>query len=227
MPVHEMLKVMVADDHSLYRAGLRELLEQDEVRVVGEASTGEEAVQQAMRTHPDVIVMDIRMPIMDGIEASREIKRQLPATEIVMVSGAEENEEELFRAIDAGARAYVGKDEDPQTIIEAVHSASHGGAYLPPHAVQMLMHRLSNAGKPAATRAPEPGAASDPRLTPREKEVLRLLAKGRRNQEIAHDLGLSVRSVGNHLAKIYNKLHIHGRSEAVLYAIRTGIASVD
>jgi DNA-binding NarL/FixJ family response regulator len=235
MPVtaHDVLKVMVADDHSLYRAGLRELLEEDEVKVVGEASTGEEAIKQALRTHPDVVVMDIRMPVMDGIDASREIKRQLPEVQIVMVSGAEESEEQLFRAIDAGARAYVGKDEDPRAILEAVRSASHGGAYLPPHAIQMLMRRLSGASKAAAVGAAPAapalatGVSSDPRLTPREKEVLRLLARGRRNQDIAQDLGLSVRSVGNHLAKIYNKLHIHGRSEAVLYAIRTGIASVD
>ena len=226
MVAHEMVKVMVADDHSLYRAGLRELLEEDHVTVVGEAGTGEEAVKQALRTHPDVVVMDVRMPIMDGIAASREIKRQLPQTEIVMVSGASEDEDQLFRAIDAGARSYVGKDEDPRTILEAVRSASHGGAYLPPHAVQMLMHRLSGAPTPAPP-ADFPGGSAEGRLTLREKEVLRLLAKGRRNQQIATDLGLSVRSVGNHLAKIYNKLHIHGRSEAVLYAIRTGIASVD
>lgn len=223
---HDVVKVMVADDHSLYRAGLRELLEEDEVKVVSEAGTGEEAVKQALRTHPDVIVMDIRMPVMDGIEASREIKRQLPDTQIVMVSGVDEDEDQLFRAIDAGARAYVGKEEDPQSIVEAVRSASHGGAYLPPHAVQMLMRRLGGdaAGPSAAPAATTP---ADSRLTARERDVLRLLAKGRRNQEIARDMGLSVRSVGNHLAKIYNKLHIHGRSEAVVYAIRTGIATVD
>jgi len=223
---HEVLKVMVADDHSLYRAGLRELLEEDQVKVVGEAGTGEEAVKQALKTHPDVVVMDIRMPIMDGIQASREIKRQLPDTQIVMVSGVGEDEDQLFRAIDAGARAYVGKEEDPRSIVEAVRSASHGGAYLPPHAVQMLMRRLS--GEHASPGAsPSATAPPDTRLTARERDVLRLLAKGRRNQEIAKELGLSLRSVGNHLAKIYNKLHIHGRSEAVLYAIRTGIASVD
>jgi len=223
MASHDSLKVIVADDHSLYRAGLRELLEEDEVRVVSEASTGEEAVRQALRTHPDVVVMDVRMPGMDGIEASREIKRQLPETEIVMVSGVDEDDDQLFRAIDAGARSYIGKNEDPNTIVEAVRTAAHGGAYLPPDAMQKLMHRLSAPAKPAASEA-APGGG---RLTPREKDVLRLLAKGGRNQEIATELGLSVRSVGNHLAKIYNKLHIHARSEAVLYAIRTGIAAVE
>jgi len=222
---HEVVKVMVADDHSLYRAGLREFLEHDAVKVVGEASTGEEAVEQALRMHPDVVVMDVRMPVMDGIEASREIKRQLPETKIVMVSGANEDEDQLFRAINAGASAYVGKDEDPRTIVEAVRSASRGGAYLPPRAVQMLMHRLSGGTRAAAAQSG--GTSPDARLTPREREVLRLLAAGRRNQGIALDLGLSVRSVGNHLAKIYNKLHIHDRSEAVGYAIRAGIASVD
>lgn len=217
---------MVADDHSLYRAGLRELLEKDDLRVVGEAGTGEEAVKQALRTHPDVVVMDVRMPVMDGIEASREIKRQLPDTEIVMLSGVEEDEDQLFRAINAGARSFVGKGEDPDVIVEAVRSASTGGAYLPPRAVELLIHRLGTAER-QPSRAQGEARAPDMRLTNREKEVLRLLAKGLRNQEIAERLGLSVRSIGNHLAKIYNKLHIHGRSEAVLYAIRTGIAAVE
>ena len=219
------VKVMVADDHSLYRAGLRELLEEDDLTVVGEAATGEEAVRQALRTHPDVVVMDVRMPVMDGIEATREIKRELPHTEVVMVTGADEDQDVLFRAIDAGARSYVGKNEDPNVIVEAVRSASHGGGYLPPTVVRNLMERISHAPR-GGGHAETPGIAEG-RLTTREKEVLRLLAKGRRNQEIASEMELSVRSVGNHLAKIYNKLHIHGRSEAVLYAIKTGIAKVE
>ncbi|HLY64151.1 MAG TPA: response regulator transcription factor [Chloroflexota bacterium] len=220
----ELVKVMVADDHSLYRAGLRELLEEDAVKVVGEASTGQEAIDQAVRTHPDVVVMDVRMPVMDGIEASRRIKQQLPETEIVMITGAEDDDELLFRALDAGARSYVSKNDSPETIIEAVRGASQGTPYLPPHAVRLLLDRI--AGAQQQRSAPETRTASS-RLTPREREVLRLLAKGRRNQEIAGELGLSVRSVGNHLAKIYSKLHIHGRSEAVLYAIKTGIAALE
>jgi DNA-binding NarL/FixJ family response regulator len=220
------VKVMVADDHSLYRAGLRELLEDGQLRVVGEASNGEEAVQQAVRTQPDVVVMDVRMPVLDGIEASRQIKEHLPRTEIVMVTGADEDQEQLLRAIDAGARAYVCKDEPPTTIVEAVRSAAEGEPFLPPHVIRMLFDRIA-AGKAPASREPvvTTPVTPDKRLTPREREVLRLLAQGRRNQEIANDMGLSVRSVGNHLAKIYNKLHIHGRSEAVLYAIKSGIAS--
>jgi DNA-binding NarL/FixJ family response regulator len=218
---------MVADDHSVYRAGLRELLEDDELSVVCEASTGEEAVEQALRVHPDVVVMDVRMPVMDGIQASREIKRQLPETEIVMLSGVSEDEDQLFRAIDAGARSYVDKGEDPEVIVEAIRSASHGGAYLPTNAVRLLMQRLGSPQR-EFVREPEVGRPnSEGRLTAREKDVLRLLARGMRNQEIAAELGLSVRSIGNHLAKIYNKLHIHRRSEAVLYAIRSGLASVE
>src|SRR5581483_3233284 len=152
-----------------------------------------------------------------------QIKDQLPRTEIVMVSGADEDQDVLFRAIDAGARSYVTKSEEPEVIVEAVRTASQGAAYLPPQAVKMLFDRISHGG---AREDADVRPVQEGRLTSREKDVLRLLAKGRRNHEIAEDLGLSVRSVGNHLAKIYNKLHIHGRSEAVLYAIRTGIADV-
>jgi len=225
MSSQSLVKVMVADDHSLYRAGLRELLEEDSVKVVGEASNGEEAVQQAVRTHPDVVIMDVRMPGMDGIEASRQIKEQLPRTEIVMVTGADQDEEQLFRAIDAGARSYLGKNESPEVIVEAVRTAAHGEAYLAPQAVQMLFRRIAS-GQPSSSPARDRTPAGDKRLTSREKDVLRLLAKGRKNHEVAEELGLSIRSVGNHLAKIYNKLHIHGRSEAVLFAIKNGIADV-
>ena len=225
MSSRTIVKVMLADDHSLYRAGLRELLEEEDVKVVGEASNGEEAVLQAARVHPDVVVMDVRMPLLDGIEASRQIKAQLPETEIVMVTGAEQDEDQMFRAINAGARSYVGKDESPEIIVEAVRSAAQGAAYLPPQAVKMLFDRLAQRSAVEAP-VPEPFRSTTDRLTEREKDVLRLLAKGRRNNEIASELRLSVRSVGNHLAKIYNKLHIHGRSEAVLYAIRHGIAEI-
>jgi DNA-binding NarL/FixJ family response regulator len=223
MAKEETLRVLLADDHSLFRAGLRELLEEEELRVVSEASSGEEAVQMALKTHPDVVVMDVRMPGMDGIEASRQIKEQLPRTEIVMVTGAGEDQDQLFRSIDAGARSYVDKNEDPQVIVEAVRSASHGGGYLAPEAVRLLLDRMSHGSPRTAVQ----GRPTEGRLTQREKDVLRLLAKGLHNQGIAEQMGLSVRSIGNHLAKIYAKLHIHARSEAVLYAIRTGIAPLD
>jgi DNA-binding NarL/FixJ family response regulator len=219
----DVLKVVVADDHALYRAGLRELLEEEEVEVVSEASTGEEAVQQAIKTQPDVVVMDVRMPGMDGIEASRQIKQRLPRTQIVMITGVEHDQEQLLRAIDAGARSYIGKDDDPRVIVEAVRSASQGGAYLSPEAVRQLLDKLSQRQAAAATPA-RPGGG---RLTDREKDVLRLVAKGLHNREIAKELGLSVRSIGNHMAKIYAKLHIHARSEAVRYAIKHGIAPVE
>jgi len=217
-----MVKVLIADDHPLYRAGLRQLLEDEGFQVVSEASTGKEAVDQALRTHPEVIIMDVRMPGMDGIAASRAIKGQLPSTEIVMVSGFEEDEDGLFRAIEAGARSYVGKHEDPNAILEAVHAASHGDAYLPPDTLQRLMHRLSRDPSAPATEI-----HFEAPLAPREKEVLRLLAAGRRNKEIAEELGLSVRSVSNYLAKIYEKLHIHVRSQVALFALRSGIADSD
>jgi DNA-binding NarL/FixJ family response regulator len=217
------LKVVLADDHALYRAGLRELLEEGEMHVVSEAGTGEEAVQAALKTQPDVVVMDVRMPGMDGIEASRRIKERLPHTEIVMVTGLEQDQDQLFRAIDAGARSYIDKNEDPQVIVEAVRSASHGGAYLAPKAMRQLLERLSKNRQEAGPQS----RPTEGRLTEREKDVLRLLAKGLHNQEIAEELGLSVRSIGNHLAKIYAKLHIHARSEAVLYAIRSGIAPLE
>ena len=142
-----------------------------------------------------------------------------------MVSGVEEDQEQLFRAIDAGARSFVNKGEAPDVIVEAVRGAAHGAAYLRPESVRLLLQRITG-GASFGAPAVERDRAGDQRLTEREKDVLRLLAKGRRNSEIAEQMGLSMRAVGNHLAKIYNKLHVHGRSEAVRYAIKAGVVSL-
>ncbi len=220
----DMPTVLVADDHSVFRAGLRDLLEDERMKVVAEASSGEEAVQQALRRHPDVVIMDVRMPHMDGFAASREIKRQLPETAIVMMSGIDDDEGQLIRAIDAGASSYVVKSEEPQSIVEAVRTTQHGGAYLPPRATQVLMEHVSSR---SWREQMEPHERTGERLTPRERDVLRLAATGRHNEDIARELDISRRSVGNHLAKVHTKLGIHTRAEAVLYALKAGIATAD
>lgn len=215
------IRVMVADDHSVFRMGLRELLEEAELEVVSEARTGEEAVAQAREHHPDVIVMDILMPGMSGIEAARQIKQELPNVGIVMVS-ALEDEEHILDAIQAGASGYLLKADEPRAVLQAVRNASEGKAFLPPNVAKTVLDRFAQGMTARQAR----GRRSNLQLTDRELTVLRLMAQGKRNREIANELCISERTVGNHLASIYSKLQIDDRVQAILYAIRKGIVKV-
>ncbi|MDE3075423.1 MAG: response regulator transcription factor [Chloroflexota bacterium] len=221
----DRIKVMVADDHSLFRMGLRELLKTDEqVELVTEAASGDEALEKARSFRPDVVVMDVRMPRVDGIEATRQITHELPGTHVIMVS-AVADDEKILEALGAGATGYLLKDEDPTQMLEAIHSASEGNAYLPPSVAKRILHRVSETyvGKGVESRGGRPPRSRPDRLTEREIVVLRLLAEGKRNREIAAALRISERTVGNHIANIYSKLGISDRAQAILYAIRHGI----
>lgn len=213
------ITALVADDHPLFRAGLREVLEEAHVEVVAEASSGEEAVKQALRTHPTVVVMDVRMPGLDGIEATREIRQQLPATEVVLITGAAEDQGQLFRAIEAGARSYVGKEEGT-AIVDAVHAAAQGAAYLTPEHTKLLLASVAGANG----RARQSGG-SERTLTSRETEVLRLVAQGWHLKDIAAELEVSSRTVGNRVSNIYRKLNTNRRADAVVYAMKAGLIS--
>ncbi|MGH2469028.1 MAG: response regulator [Chloroflexota bacterium] len=214
------IKVMVVDDHALFRAGLRDLLEEDhEVEVVTEAAGGEEAVEKARTFVPDVVIMDVRLPGMGGIEATRLIKKEHPPTEVVIIS-AIDDEEQIVEAIEAGATGYLIKDDEPESVVSAIHQASQGKAYLTPDVARRVLDRFATA---LAGKHHRRGSSE---LTPRETTILQLMATGKRNREIAQRLGISERTVGNHIANIYSKLQIQDRAQAILYAIQKGLVRI-
>jgi DNA-binding NarL/FixJ family response regulator len=219
VPTTHQARLLLADDHAVYRLGLRALLaQQEDFVVVSEASTGEEALGKTLETQPNVVVMDVRLPDISGIESTRQIIERAPSTAIVILSVGDD-EEQVMRAMEAGATAYVSKTDSAETIVEAVRSAAEGKVYLPPTITKKLFDHISR----AATSARAPDARSQKDLSDRELLILRLLAEGKRNREVAKSLGISERTVGNHIANIYSKLHISDRAQAVLYAVRQGL----
>ncbi len=212
--------VLIADDHPVYRKGLRHLLEPS-FEVVCEAREGGEAVEKAVAKKPDVVVMDISMPGMDGIEAARQIKEQLPKTGVVVISAADDDQR-IFDAIQAGASGYIVKDDEPENMVQAILNAAQGKAYLPPLIAKRVLDGMAGSLNGRDDRLSK-GATP---LTSRELSVLRLMAQGRRNREIANELCISERTVGNHITSIYNKLCIYDRAQAIVYAIKKGIVRV-
>lgn len=214
------ITVLLADDHTILRQGIRTLLEtQPDMEVVGEATNGREAVEQARRLRPLVILMDISMPLLNGLEATRQIKKELPAIQVVVLT-MHENEEYLVNILQAGATGYVLKQAADRELIEAVRIASRGDTYLYPRIARLLVTdylRRVEAGVPD-----ERDAAYDT-LTQREREILKLIAEGHTNKEIAELLVLSVKTVENHRYSLMNKLNAHDRGELIKYAIRVGL----
>jgi DNA-binding NarL/FixJ family response regulator len=205
--------VLIADDHSVWRSGLRDLLEPT-CDVVSEVGQGGEAVEQALAYKPDVVLMDIGMPGgMDGIAAAQQIKEALPETAVVMLTATSEDEQ-VHNSICARVSGYVVKDAPANVIIEAVGRAAEGGAYLPPQIASRVLQQM---------RSMDGRTQSDVALSNREVTVLRLLGEGYRHKEIARELGISIRTVNNHVAGIYNKLGISDRAQAIVYAIKKGI----
>lgn len=206
----ERVRLLIADDHPVVRQGLRAFLEtQPEVEILGEAVDGEDAVRQVERLLPDVVLMDVVMPKIDGIEAIRRIREISPTTQaIVLTSFADDDK--IVAAVRAGAAGYLLKDASPQELIGAIRAVARGEALLAPSVAARLMRELS--------RPSEDPAASI--LTARELEVLRLIASGRSNKEIALDLVLSEKTVKTHVSNILAKLHLADRTQAALYAVR-------
>jgi DNA-binding NarL/FixJ family response regulator len=212
----QQAKVLIVDDHQMVRRGIRQLLAHA-FEVVGEAAEGGESLERARCLRPDVVLMDVALPGMDGIEATRSLKRELPDMQVVMISASDE-EQQVLDAIGAGACSYVVKTDSASAIVEAVGAAARGEVYLPPNiALRVLNH---------AARRDSPAEVDREELSSREREVLRLMAIGRRSREIATELFISERTVGNHIAAIYKKLGINSRAAAVTYAVRTGMIRV-
>jgi two-component system NarL family response regulator len=214
----EPIRAMIVDDHALFRRGLEMVLEEEaDIELVGQASDGSEAVEKAGESLPDVVLMDIRMPRSSGIEACRAMKEVAPSAKIVMLTISDE-EEDLFEAIRAGASGYLLKDLPLDEVAETVR-AVHGGQSLinPSMAGKLLSEFATLAKRDTGERVQQ---VPPPRLTEREMQVLKLVARGMNNRDIAKELFISENTVKNHVRNILEKLQIHSRMEAVMVAVR-------
>jgi DNA-binding NarL/FixJ family response regulator len=215
----EAIRVLVADDHVLFRRGLGMVLQQEGgIDVVGEAGDGLEAVQRAAELLPDVILMDVRMPRSSGIEACLSIKELVPSSRIVMLTISDE-ETDLFEAIRAGANGYLLKDVPGEEIAAGIRAVHNGQSLISPSMASKLLAEFAQISRREA-QAPNPHA---PQLTGREVEVLRLVARGLANREIGTQLFISENTVKNHVRNILEKLQLHTRMEAAMYAVRQNI----
>jgi two-component system, NarL family, response regulator NreC len=215
----EKIRLLLVDDHEVVRTGLRMLLEhQPDMEIVGEANTGTEALEMAVQAEPDVIVMDITLPDISGIEATRQIKQSLPGTAIVALT-IHEDEQYFFEMLQAGAAGYVPKRAAPEDLISAIRAAYNEEIYLYPSLAKALVSDFIS----RSHTEPEYNALEE--LTPREAEVLELLAEGLSNDEIAEQLVISPHTVARHRENLMRKLGLHSKSELVKYAIRKGIIS--
>ena len=213
-----VIRVLLADDHALVREGTRRLLEtESDVEVVAEAASGEEAVEAVKRQRPNIAIMDIAMPGMGGIEATRAIKISCPETAVLVLS-AYDDEPYLMALLEAGAAGFLLKNVHGQELINAIRAVSRGESVLQPSLTEKIMRRLSS-------RTDTIQHSTD-LLSEREFDVLRLAARGLPNKEIARRLGLSIRTVHSHLANIFMKMHVGSRTEAVLLALRQGMITL-
>jgi DNA-binding NarL/FixJ family response regulator len=216
-----MTSVLIADDQALVRVGLRKILETEpETTIVGEAGDGEDAVTAARRLRPDVVLMDIRMPVLDGIEATRRIVRAHPSTRVLVLTtfGLDTY---VYDALRAGASGFMLKDAPPEEIAAAVRIVASGDALLAPAVTRAVIEAFS---RQTPTQAPTPPTAIA-ELTPREQEVLDLLARGLSNSEICEQLVISEATTKTHVARILQKLDLRDRVQAVIYAYETGLVA--
>ncbi|WP_027717647.1 response regulator [Desulfovirgula thermocuniculi] len=208
------VRVLIADDHPLVREGLRRILSLDpSICLVGEAADGREAVELARRTRPDVVLMDVNMPGMNGIEACRVIKEEVPEARVVALT-IHDQEEYVLELIRAGVSAYLLKDVSPDGLLETIHGVMRGESYLSPRLTARVFDEVR---RPAGPRVP---------LTRRELEVLRLLVQGESNKGIAQKLFISEKTVKNHLTSIFQKLGVEDRTQAALYAVKHKLVEI-
>lgn len=216
------LEVLIADDHHLVRQGLAQLLgAEPDIRVVDQAADGEEVVEKAKLYRPDVVLMDIHMPRLDGIEATRRITERYPEVNVVILT-MYGDEEHLFEAIKAGARGYVLKSAKPEELLQTLRAVHRGEAWLEPSLAHKMLEEFRR-----LSRSPAELRDEIVYLTPREREMLQLLAQGASNHEIAQRLGLAEKTVRNRLSLIFRKLHVNNRTQAALKARKAGFVTDD
>lgn len=215
------IKVLIADDHAFVREGTRRILEQEpDLEVVAEAGDGEEAVRLASKLKPDVAIIDVAMPRVDGIEATRQIKALCPSVAVLVLS-AYDDDQFVFGLLEAGAAGYLLKSVRGHEIVDAIRAVHAGESVLHPAIARKVLNRFANVSSRPRERKPLE------LLTEREMEVLRLVTKGLSNKEIAQELFLSIRTVQGHLANIFNKLRVGSRTEAVVHALKEGWVTLD
>lgn len=211
------IRVLIADDHAIVRKGLRALLATElDIDVVGEAHDGKQAITEAQRLRPDVILMDLVMPELDGIAAIHHISAHQPDTRILVLTSFS-TDDKIFPAIKAGALGYLLKDSGPDELVSAIRQVHQGESSLHPHVARKLLQELTR-------HTPQPDATP---LSDRELEVLQLVAQGQSNQQIAEQLTIKEATVRTHVSNILNKLHLSSRTQAALYALREGLVSLD
>jgi DNA-binding NarL/FixJ family response regulator len=213
-----LIRVVIAEDHAVVRQSLRVMLEIDAgVLVVGEAVDGQQAVDLTLQLKPDLVLMDVRMEGMDGVSATRRLREVSPDTPVLILTGFGEDEI-LVKAVEAGARGFLLKDATATELKDAIHRVVNGESLVTPSLLRRLLDEFAQRGR---TAPPAPM-----NLTPREREVLRALARGLSNEDIAQELVISEKTVKTHLGRIFSKLHVEGRAQAMLYAIREGMVEV-
>jgi len=213
-----IIRVLIVDDHIIVRRGIKALLaETDDIEVIGEADNGQEAIRLAKELEPDVILMDLLMPKMDGIEATRQVIAQQPHMRVLVLTSFV-GDEKIFPAIKAGAMGYLLKDSEPSELIRTIYGVHRGEPSLHSSIARKMIKEILEA--PSEKRSPDP-------LTGREVEVLQLLAKGLSNDEIARQLNVSEVTVRTHISHLLAKLHLANRVQATLYALREGISSLE
>ncbi len=214
------MKILLVDDHALFLEGLQNLLRANDMPVVGVAHDGFEAVTMAQRLQPDVILMDIHMPGCDGLEATRQIKTLMPQVQIVMLTMSADDAH-LFEAIKSGATGYLLKQLEVEHFFELLTGLERGEAPMPRDLATKILREFAHRAQPAKVAAKD--AAGVDELTERQLEVLRLIAQGQTNKEVADQLFITERTVKYHLQEILQKLHLRNRTQAVAYAVRTGL----
>jgi two-component system, NarL family, response regulator LiaR len=208
-----VIRVLIADDHAVVRQGLRTYLElQQDVEVAGEAADGEAAVAEAERLAPDVVLLDLAMPRLDGVAALRELRLRAPAARVIVLTSFGEDDR-LFEALRAGAAGFLLKDTEPPDLVRAIRSAHAGESPLSPATATRVVEEVARGGRPRAADL----------LTPRELDVLRLIARGRSNKRIALELGVAEKTVKTHVGHLLAKLGLADRTQAALYAVREGL----